>query len=101
VNCDGATLRLACQMGVYCPEHNFIHGAEAEEMRQRLEALIVEAKRRDSNIGHWELQGLLDEVGARDSVAFLEITKKHERDDKALARERGLVPEKKRKAARK
>ena len=89
-------LRLACQMGVRCPVHNFVHGAEAEQLREKLEALIEEAKNRDSNIGHWELQHILDEVDARDSVAFLEICKKHERDDEACARERGLIPKRKR-----
>lgn len=58
------TERTQCEMGVRCPEHDFIHGAEAEELRQRLEALITEAQKQDRNIGPWELQRILDDVGA-------------------------------------
>ncbi len=89
------SIRLACQMGVYCEEHNFIHGAEAEELRKQVELLIADASQRDRNVGVWELQQLLDECDARDSVAFLEIMKKHEKADEEYARARGLIPKRK------
>lgn len=56
-----------------CPIHRSVHGAEAEELRAGIEALMprlpemlpIEIKR--------ELQQLLDRVDARDSLAYLEI----------------------------
>jgi len=58
--------------GVRCSEHGFVHGAEAEELRSGLEALIAENKTRFS-IGR--LRNLLDKVDARDSLAYLEAQK--------------------------
>jgi hypothetical protein len=59
---------MKCIIGVYCRKHNFVHGAEAEELRQRLGELL--------NVGsetqHHTLQDVLDDVDARDSLAYLE-----------------------------
>jgi len=52
-----------------CHEHGFIHGAEAEELREGIEKLIGEG--REAVTGR-ELQRLLDRVDARDSLAYLE-----------------------------
>lgn len=71
---DAAThrARLAlCRMGHYCSEHNFVHGAEAEELRGKLEKLINEASI-DEKVSVYQLQRLLDNVDARDSLAYLE-----------------------------
>lgn len=59
-----------------CPEHGFVHGAEAEELRAGIERLIKEADMDpDDGVRRTvasELQSLLDSVDARDSLAFLE-----------------------------
>lgn len=58
-----------CIIGEYCRLHGFIHGAEAEELRQGIEVL------RDGTRGKFhrqQLQELLDDVDARDSAAFVE-----------------------------
>ena len=52
-----------------CPEHGFVHGAEAEELRAGLESLIAHS---DKKVRAAELQALLDRVDARDSLARLE-----------------------------
>lgn len=31
---------MACVIGEYCHRHQFVHGAEAEELRERLEQVI-------------------------------------------------------------
>jgi chromosome segregation ATPase len=58
-----------CRMGIYCREHNFIHGAEAEELRERIEAMLQAADEDDdSREFRSSLWQLLDNVDARDSV---------------------------------
>ncbi len=56
-----------CVIGEYCRKHGFIHGGEAEELRQRLEALLE----RGSFSGS-EVRYILDDVDARDAAAVLE-----------------------------
>ena len=61
---------MTCIIGKYCLTHQFIYGAEAEELRQRLELSSSEA----GNVGRRtakRLAALLDDVDARDSAAFL------------------------------
>ena len=56
-----------------CEEHEFIHGAEAEELRSGIEKVIGLANHGldyDELVG--ELRNLLDKVDARDSLAFVE-----------------------------
>lgn len=72
-----------CRMGVYCSEHNFIHGAEAEDLRERIEKLVYDASKSDRNVGAWELQGLLDECDARDSLVYREIQDGRDAEDEA------------------
>lgn len=48
-----------CTIGEYCRLHQFVHGAEAEELRERLEAL-----------GDPRVTAILEDVDARDSAAF-------------------------------
>lgn len=64
-----------------CPEHGFIHGGEAEELRSGIEAIIAEIDDGEdedslgrlraigSGLKH-DLQRLLDKTDARDSLAF-------------------------------
>lgn len=53
-----------------CPEHGFIHGGEAEELRSGIEKLLAGV----AIVYSWRdrLQKLLDTVDARDSLAFCE-----------------------------
>lgn len=53
----------------FCPEHNFWHGAEAEELRAGIEHIIHQG-----NVDVSDLQRLLDRVDARDSLAYREAT---------------------------
>ena len=53
--------KQVCVIGEYCSLHRFIHGGEAEELRERLAAL--HSKR---------VNAILEDVDARDSCAFLE-----------------------------
>jgi hypothetical protein len=71
---EGVTAK--CVIGEYCSRHQFIHGAEAEELRQRIEKLM----RVDTETQHHALQDVLDEVDARDSLAFVEVRQKWEAD---------------------
>lgn len=61
-----------CVMGVYCHNHGFIHGAEAEELRQRIERAIKGADH-EGCVDEDDLQRILDEVDARDSLAWQEV----------------------------
>ena len=54
----------------FCQEHNFIHGAEAEELRKGIENILEQNPSEDE--WEWKLRRLLDKVDARDSLAFLE-----------------------------
>lgn len=78
---------LICELGKYCDLHNFVHGAEAEELRQRIEKLIEDindsAKGRrdvDPELIVLDLRNILDRVDARDSVAYLEALKQEEKE---------------------
>jgi hypothetical protein len=69
-----------CIIGVPCPDHGFYHGAEAEELREKLEGLIGEfdndGDSEEEAAGRFvarALQRVLDEVDARDSLAYLEV----------------------------
>lgn len=59
-----------------CAVHGFIHGAEAEELREGIQKIIVHyedaAYENDSDLMLDDLRKLLERVDARDSVAFLE-----------------------------
>jgi hypothetical protein len=57
-----------CVIGEYCSLHQFVHGAEAEELREHIEGFIQENRR----IRGSDLQAVLDEVDARDSAAFVD-----------------------------
>lgn len=58
-----------------CPEHGYIHGQEAEELRQGVEKIIASLQPEmgddDSGIAD-DLRKLMDEVDARDSLAHLD-----------------------------
>ena len=60
---DAASRDGECQItGRHCMEHGFTHGEEAEELRVAIE----EAEDLD------ELKAKLDDIDARDSLAFLD-----------------------------
>jgi len=62
-----------CRFGVYCVKHGFIHGAEAEELRERIETLTAEITMdAAADLIADELQEILDDVDARDSLAWHE-----------------------------
>lgn len=58
--------------GKPCLEHGFIHGGEAEELRAGIEAIL--RKWCDDEDAYDALSKLLDDVDARDSLAFREAT---------------------------
>ncbi|MGE0792515.1 MAG: hypothetical protein AB7S26_42990 [Sandaracinaceae bacterium] len=60
-----------------CPEHGFVHGAEAAELRAGIEDLVGEYFNPNASSDDCEdlrkaLEALLDRVDARDSLAHLE-----------------------------
>lgn len=69
-----------------CPEHMFVHGAEAEELRSGIEEIVSNIEGRIVSDEYCsdgidalesirdELQALIDKTDARDSVAFQEAT---------------------------
>lgn len=59
---------MDCVFGVYCNRHGFIHGAEAEELRGRLQDALPALSGRAERI----VQRVLDDTDARDSLAWLE-----------------------------
>lgn len=62
--------REPCVIGEYCPKHGFIHGAEAEELRERFEELAEDAD--TPSFQRRLVRKILDNVDARDSAARLE-----------------------------
>lgn len=58
-----------CVIGEYCRLHQFVHGAEAEELRERFEKLANGDRR---NCKRSEVRHILDDVDARDSCALVE-----------------------------
>ena len=60
-----------CVIGEYCSQHGFIHGAEAEELREKLEELLKYYDPED--VPAHGLRRLLEDVDARDSLAWLDI----------------------------
>jgi hypothetical protein len=71
--------KLECVIGKYCETHDFIHGGEAEQLRQRIEKLITSLEDLedtdgivDADLLVMDLRAILDSVDARDAAAFLE-----------------------------
>lgn len=62
----------ACVIGKYCMKHNFIHGGEAEELRQRIEALLSDSENLKKNQLISSINHILEDVDARDALAYLE-----------------------------
>ena len=60
---------------VYCFEHGYYHGQEAEELRKGIEKVLTDWCYEENDPSGWitdKLTLLLDEVDARDSLAFIE-----------------------------
>jgi hypothetical protein len=89
-----------CTIGVYCAEHGFEHGAEAEHMRAAIEqylgnglgegwrSMVLDGSISPEDAVHTalnevkrDLQKILDTVDARDSLAFLEADEKRARSE--------------------
>jgi hypothetical protein len=73
--------KVQCIIGQYCSVHGIIHGYEAEELRKRIESYVemllsnsTESDLVDSQNVAEDLQGILGDVDARDSVAYLEAS---------------------------
>lgn len=64
--------KVPCVIGKRCERHDFIHGAEAEELREQLERF---AETDTSGEGNWA-RNILDRVDARDSLAYREAVGK-------------------------
>lgn len=66
------TLARKCIIGEYCSLHGFIHGAEAAELRNHVERLIAKFAQFHHSAFEFgrALNRMLDEVDARDSVAY-------------------------------
>ncbi len=65
-----------CVIGKYCKEHQFVHGAEAEQLRASVEHFrdqLDNADFGDLDGIRGGLTALLDQVDARDSLAFVEV----------------------------
>ena len=60
-----------CNMGSHlCPKHGYVHGTEAQELREGLEELIgIHA---GDDLSPMALRNLLDVIDARDSLAVCE-----------------------------
>lgn len=68
--------KAACVLGRYCTTHEFTHGAEAEELRERFQKL-ADAKEAAGKLAvAGQIRAILDDVDARDSVAWLECTRR-------------------------
>lgn len=68
-----ARQRALCVIGRFCSHHGFIHGAEAEELRSKLERELADsASDGDRMVSVSYLRFLLDNIDARDSLAYLE-----------------------------
>ncbi len=65
-------MKPPCVIGKRCERHDFIHGAEAEELREELEKV---AETDEEGEGNWARR-ILDKVDARDSLAYVEVRKK-------------------------
>jgi hypothetical protein len=72
------TARAACVIGRHCVRHGFIHGAEAEELRDRLEKASEATGHTDTRR---TIRRILDKVDARDSLAWLEFKGREEADE--------------------
>ncbi len=65
----------------FCSEHDFTHGAEAEELRSGIETIMADMDEEEA----WSrraLQRLLDKTDARDSLAFLSARSGEEEKEK-------------------
>jgi len=60
-----------CIIGKFCARHDFVHGSEAEELREKMERF---ADTDQSGEANWARR-ILDEVDARDSCAWVEVNR--------------------------
>lgn len=70
-----------CSIEKYCSLHKFSHGAEAEELREKIEQFVILLGRNYSEenfVGYVidKLEDILDNVDARDSSGYLERKQK-------------------------
>lgn len=68
-----------CPMHVSCVAHDFFHGAEATELREGIEKILESRRCRPGSSIYVLLQGLLEKVDARDSLAYAEMVEKEKK----------------------
>lgn len=70
-----------CRFGKYCDRHNFVHGAEAKELREKLQDILADLDNAvdEDSVSSLQsfpdemlsrLEEMLEDVDARDSLAF-------------------------------
>lgn len=78
--------------GQFCLEHNFVHGAEAEELREGIEGILDTMATGDTLTAN-RLRALLNRVDARDSVAYGAHRKQTEAVDDTICDEcKNVIP---------
>lgn len=68
-----------CPMHVSCVAHGFFHGAEAIELREGIEKIIENQSSRGESYAYDRLRNLLEQVDARDSLAYAEMVEKEKK----------------------
>jgi hypothetical protein len=96
-----------CPLLKYCSLHNFCHGAEAEELREKFTILAESLEARDdetvdADMMALDLRQILDDVDARDSSAYSErkAIEEQEESDDAKPPKASRVAKKSRKAVK-
>lgn len=63
----------ACVIGEYCRRHQFIHGAEAEELRAKIDVVLKSTESSGvKRVNIATIQRVLDDVDARDAISWRE-----------------------------
>ena len=82
---ESGTVATRCTVyATPCSVHDFIHGAEAEELREGIEKLMEN----EDAVKVRQLRSLLDRVDARDSLAYLESHEAQHGERRTVAGER-------------
>lgn len=89
-----------CVIGVYCSRHGFYHGAEAEELREKIERELPDSEGYDDPDSALAraIRRVLERVDARDSLAWCEFRARN--DDPEPPRRHHGKPGSTRKAGR-
>lgn len=78
-----AKFKSDCRInGKRCPECEYVHGREAEELRRAVEKYIADLAadtEYEGGIIQWDLRRILDKVDARDALAYVNASGKRSR----------------------